>query len=124
MKACLGQNVSASLPKTYQTAKTASKTLVVKGVPTEVSQKDFKEFLDLNKVIYAKAELLTSKKDGRALQVFKLEIKDEAEAEALFFAKSDLSHYRYNLQGGRISVPSFSTEVLELPKFRSFGKNV
>ena len=62
MKACLGQNVSASLPKAYQTAKTASKTLVVKGVPTEVSEKDFKEFLDLNKIIYAKAERLTSKK--------------------------------------------------------------
>ena len=83
MKACLGQNVSASLPKAYQTAKTASKTLVVKGVPTEVSEKDFKEFLDLNKIIYAKAERLTSKKDGRVLQMFKLEIKDEAEAEAL-----------------------------------------
>ena len=81
MKACLGQNVSASLPKAYQTAKTASKTLVVKGVPTEVSEKDFKEFLDLNKIIYAKAERLTSKKDGRVLQMFKLEIKDEAEAE-------------------------------------------
>ena len=53
MKACLGQNVSASLPKAYQTANTASKTLVVKGVPTEVSEKDFKEFLDLNKIIYA-----------------------------------------------------------------------
>ena len=83
MKACLGQNVSASLPKAYQTAKTASKTLEVKGVPTEVSEKDFKEFLDLNKIIYAKAERLTSKKDGRVLQMFKLEIKDEAEAEAL-----------------------------------------
>ena len=62
MKACLGQNVSASLPKAYQTAKTASKTLVVKGVPTKKSEKDFKEFLDLNKIIYAKAERLTSKK--------------------------------------------------------------
>ena len=61
MKACPGQNVSASLPKTYQTAKTASKTLVVKGVTTEVSEKDFKEFLDLNKIIYDKAERLTSK---------------------------------------------------------------
>ena len=71
MKACLGQNVSASLHKAYQTAETASKTLVVKGVPTEVSEKDFKEFLDLNKIIYAKAERLTSKKDGRVLQMFK-----------------------------------------------------
>ena len=52
-------------------------------MPTEVSEKDFKEFLDLNKIIYAKAERLTSKKDGRVLQMFKLEIKDEAEAEAL-----------------------------------------
>ena len=64
-------------------AKTASKTIVVKGVRTEVSEKDFKEFLDLNKIIYAKAQRLTSKKDGRVLQMFKLEIKDEAEAEAL-----------------------------------------
>ena len=83
MKACLGQNVSASLPKAYQTAKTASKTLMVNKVPTEMSEKDFKEFLDLNKIIYAKAERLTSKKDGRVLQMFKLEIKDEGEAEAL-----------------------------------------
>ena len=58
MKTSLGQNVLASLPKAYQTAKTASKTLVVKEVPTEVSEKDFKEFLDLNKIIYAKAERL------------------------------------------------------------------
>ena len=56
---------------------------MVKGVPTEVSEKDFKEFLDLNKIIYAKAERLNSKKDGRVLRMFKLEIKDEAEAEAL-----------------------------------------
>ena len=83
MKACLGQNISASLPKAYQTAKAASKTLVVKGVLTEVSEKDFKKFLDLNKIIYTKAEHLTSKKDNRVLQMLKLEIKDEVEAEAL-----------------------------------------
>ena len=52
-------------------------------MPTEASENDFKAFLDLNKIIYAKAESLTSKKDGRVLQMFKLEIKDEAEAEAL-----------------------------------------
>ena len=45
--------------------------------------KDFKELLDLNKIIYAKAERLTSKKDGRVLQMFKLEIKDKPEAKAL-----------------------------------------
>ena len=83
MRCCLGQNISASLPKLHQTAKAASKTLMVKGVPTEVSEKDFKEFLDLNQIIYAMAECLTSKKDGRVLQMFKLEIEDEAEAKAL-----------------------------------------
>ena len=56
---------------------------MVTGVPTEVSENDFKEFLDLNKIIYAKAECLTSKKDGKVLQMFKLEIKDEAEGKAL-----------------------------------------
>ena len=54
-----------------------------KGVPTEVSEKDFKEFLDLDKIIYTKAERLTSKKDGRVLQMLKLEIKDEVEVEEL-----------------------------------------
>ena len=92
MKACLGQNVLASLPKAYETAKAASKTLVVKRVSTEVSEKDFKEFFDLNKIIYAKAERLTSKKDGRVLQMFNLEMKDEAEAEAPISQKSNLSH--------------------------------
>ena len=124
MKACLGQNVSASLPNAYQTAKAASKTLVVKGVPTEVSEKDFKEFLDLNKIIYAKAERLTSKKDGRALQMFKLEIKDEAEAEALIFQYHIMGIRPGNIQGGGILVPSFSTAVLELPKPQPFSKNM
>ena len=61
IKTCLSQNVSVSLPKAYQIAKAASKTLVVKGVPTKMSGKEFKEFLDLNEIIYAKAERLTSK---------------------------------------------------------------
>ena len=61
MKACLGQNVKISLSKAYQAAK-AKKSLVVKGVPTEVSEQEFKEFLDLNKINYAKAERLISKK--------------------------------------------------------------
>ena len=63
MKACLGQKVKISLPKAYQTAK-PKKSLVVKGVPAEVTEQEFKEFLDLNKINYAKAERLISKKDG------------------------------------------------------------
>ena len=113
------------------------KTLVVKGVPTEVSEKDFKVFLDLNKIIYAKAECLTSKKDGRVLQMFKLEIKDEAEAEALILqnltchntgtiykVEEFRSPVSVQQEGGGISVSSFSTAVLELPKFLPFGKNM
>ena len=82
MKTCQGQNVKISFPKAYQTAE-PKKSLVVKGVPTEVTEQEFKDFLDLNKINYAKAERLISKKDGRVLKFFKLEIKDDTEAEAL-----------------------------------------
>ena len=81
MKARLGQKVKMSSPKAYQTAK--PKSVVVKGLPAEVTEQGFKEFLDLNKINCAKAERPTSKKDGRVLEMFKLEIKDDTEAEAL-----------------------------------------
>ena len=47
MKAALGQNVRVSLPKAYQTTKQKNKCLVVKGVPTDLTDDEFKEFLDL-----------------------------------------------------------------------------
>ena len=56
---------------------------MVKGVPTDITDEDFKEFLDLNKISYAKAEHYKSKKDGRVLPIFQLELSDPAEAEAL-----------------------------------------
>ena len=52
-------------------------------MPTDVTETNFKEFLDLNKISYAKAERLKSKKDGRVLPIFQLELSDPAEAEAL-----------------------------------------
>ena len=52
-------------------------------MPTDITETDFKEFLDLNKICYAKAERLKSKKDGRVLPIFQLELSDPAEAEAL-----------------------------------------
>ena len=82
MKACLGQNVKISWPKAYQNAK-LKKSLVIKGVPAEVTEQEFKEFLDFNKINYAKAERLTSKNDGRVLEMFKLETKNDTEAEVL-----------------------------------------
>ena len=54
-----------------------------KGVPTDITANEFKEFLDLNKIMYTMAERLKSKKDGRVLPIFQLEISDPAEAEAL-----------------------------------------
>ena len=83
MKAALGQNVRVSLPKAYQTTEQKKKCLVVKGVPTDLTDEEFKEFLDLNKISYAKAERYKSKRDGRILPMFQLEISDPAEAEAL-----------------------------------------
>ena len=82
MKAALGKNVRISLPKAYQIMQKQSKCLAVKGVPTDITETDFKEFLDLNKICYAKAECLKSK-DGRVLPIFQLELSDPAEAEAL-----------------------------------------
>ena len=57
MKACLGQKVKISLLNAKR-----KWSLVIKGGPAEVKEQKFKKFLDLNKIIYAKAERLTSKK--------------------------------------------------------------
>ena len=83
MKAALGKNVRISLPKAYQISQKQNKCLAVKGVPTDITETDFKEFLDLNKICYVKAERLKSKKDGRVLPIFQLELSDPAKAEAL-----------------------------------------
>ena len=83
MKVASGQKVKISLPKAYETNKVPTKNLVVKGVPSDITVSEFKEFLDLNKISYAKAERLKSEKDGRVLPIFQLDITDPAEAEAL-----------------------------------------
>ena len=80
MKVALGQKVNISLPKAFQTNKVSTKSLAVKGVPTDITEAEFKEFLDLNEISYAKAERLKSEKDGRALSIFQLEITDPDEA--------------------------------------------
>ena len=83
MKDALGKNVKVRLPKAYQTSNSQNKILAIKGVPTDITENEFKEFLDLNKINCAKAERLKSKKDGRVLPIFQLEITDPDEAEAL-----------------------------------------
>ena len=44
MKAALGKNVKVSLPKAFQTSKVQTKSLAIKGVPTNITE--FTEFLD------------------------------------------------------------------------------
>ena len=83
MKAALGQNVKVSLPKAFQTNKVQIKSLAIKGVPTDITDSEFTEFLDLKKISYTKAERLKSEKDGRVLLIFHLEINDPTETEAL-----------------------------------------
>ena len=62
MKAALGKNVKVSLPKAFQTNKTQNKSLAIKGVQTDLTDDEFREFLDLNKINYANADPLKSKK--------------------------------------------------------------
>ena len=83
MKAALGKNVRVSLQKAFQITKQTNKCLVVKGVPTDLTDDEFKEFLALNKISYVKADLYKSKRDGRVLRIFQFETSDPAEAEAL-----------------------------------------
>ena len=90
MKAAQGKNIKVNLPKAFRPNKTETKSLAIKGVPTDitdVTDKEFLEFLDLNKINYANAERLKSKKDGRVLPIFQLEINDPTEAEALLSQK-------------------------------------
>ena len=63
--------------------KEKSKTRVVKGVPTEFTDNEFKEILDSNKLQYAKAERIKSRRVGRSLQRFQVELKEPGEGEAI-----------------------------------------
>ena len=83
IKAAPGQNVKITLPRAFQINRTRNKSLAIKGVPTDITDDEFREFLNLYKISYAKADRLKSKKDGRVLPIFQLEISDPDEAEAL-----------------------------------------
>ena len=112
MNAALGQNVKVSLPKAFQTNKQQTKTLAVKGVPSDISDSEFKEFLGLNKINFAKAERLKSKKDGRVLPIFRLEISDLTEAEALIS-----QNLVCNVTGIVYKVEEFRTPILVMQCF-------
>ena len=50
--------------------KAQTKCLAVKGVPVDITDSEFQEFLDLNKINCAKAERLKSKKTVGCFQFF------------------------------------------------------
>ena len=83
MKEALGQTVKVSLSKAFQNTKIQTKSLAVKRIPTDITDSEFKDFLNLNKINVAKAERSKSRKDGRVLPIFRLEISDPTEAESL-----------------------------------------
>ena len=117
MKAALCKNVKISLAKAFQTSKEQIKSLPVKGVPTDITDIAFKEFLDLYKISHAKAEYLKSKKDG----MFQLEINNPYRSRGSHFTKFNLPSKRHCIQAGRFLICSFSHVVLKLRKFQSLG---
>ena len=127
MKAALGKNVKVSLPKAYQTSKSQNKILAIKGVPTDIMENEFKEFLDLNKINYAKAERLKRKKDGRVLPIFQLEITDPDEAEALLSQNlmCNVTGIIYKVEDFRqpVSVTQCLTAKVSATRQKTVGRN-
>ena len=71
MKAFLGKNLKITLPKAYQN-KEKSKALVVKGVPNEFTNEEFKQVIDHKKIKHPQPERMKSRRDGRMLQMFQI----------------------------------------------------
>ena len=55
-------------------------------MPTEFTNDEFKQVLD-HKIKHTKAERMKSKREGRMLQMFQIELSDPAEAEAIISSK-------------------------------------
>ena len=123
MKAALGKNVKDSLPKAFQTKNTQNKILAIKKVPTDITDDEFREFLDLNQINYAKADRLKSKKDGRVLPIFQLEINDPDEAEALLSQNlmCNVTGIVYKVEGFR--QPVSVTQCFNCQSFGHSAKN-
>ena len=84
MKQVFGPKVKVSLPRSYHSADASkSNFLVFKGVSINITINEFKELLDFNKIIHAKAERMKSKRTGRDLPFIKLKCDDPNQAEAL-----------------------------------------
>ena len=56
-------------------------------MPNEFTNEEFKQVLDHNKIKHAKAERMKSRRDGRMLQMFQIELSDPAKAKAIISNK-------------------------------------
>ena len=56
-------------------------------MPNKFTNEEFKKVLDHNKIKHAKAERMKSRRDGRMLQMFQIELSDPAEAKAIISNK-------------------------------------
>ena len=84
MKQLFGLKVKVSLPKSYHSADALkSKIVIFKGVSNNITTKDFQELLDFNKISYAEAERMKSKRTGKDLPFIKIKSDDPKQAEAL-----------------------------------------
>ena len=85
MQQVFRKNVEVSLPKSYHSADASKgKVLVFKGVSSNITQDDFKELLDFNKINHAEAEIMKSKRSRRDLPlILKIKRDNQKLAEAL-----------------------------------------
>ena len=89
MQQVFDKNVKMSLPKAYHCVK--PKFVVLKGVLCRIS---LDEQLDFNKITYAEAERMKSKRSGKELLFIKLKCDDSKQAEALISARKQASFAR------------------------------
>ena len=74
--------------------------------------KEFKQILDHNKIKHAKAKRMKSRRDGRSLQMFQIELSDPAEAEAIISNNITCSQTRIIFQWKNFVLPFWSGSVI------------
>ena len=84
MQQVFGKKVRVSLPKSYDSADAKKdKILVFKGVSNNITLEDFKQLLDFNKITYAEAVRMKSKRTGKDVPFINIKSDDPKQAEAL-----------------------------------------
>ena len=104
--------------------KEKNKTLVLKGVPTEFADDKFKEILDSIKIQYIKDENMKSRKDGRSLKMFQLELKYPAEVKALISENLTCRQTGIIFKVEDFRAPILVRQCCNCQKFRTLGQKL